>query len=83
MIWYDHGLGGWGFVGMGIGMVLFWTLLILGIVLLVRYTMGQGPSATSTWSSPENDLASRFARGEISETEYRDRLTVLREHARR
>jgi class 3 adenylate cyclase len=26
-------------------------------------------------------LAARFARGEINETEYRDRLAVLREHA--
>ena len=28
-------------------------------------------------------LAARFARGEINETEYRDRLAVLREHAHR
>jgi putative membrane protein len=27
-------------------------------------------------------LAARFARGEISETEYRDRLAALRSHAR-
>jgi putative membrane protein len=26
-------------------------------------------------------LAARFARGEINETEYRDRLAVLRDHA--
>jgi putative membrane protein len=32
--------------------------------------------------SPEQILAARFARGEISETEYRDRLAVLRDHSR-
>ena len=32
--------------------------------------------------SPEQILAARFARGEISETKYRDRLAVLRDHSR-
>ncbi len=87
MFWYGHNMGWWGWAGMGIGMVLFWALLIAGIVALIVYTTGgrQGrqlpPGATST-SSPEQVLAARFARGEINETEYRDRLAVLREHAR-
>jgi putative membrane protein len=71
---------------MGIGMVLFWVLLIAGIVALVAYITGDRqdrripPDITST-ASPEQVLATRFARGEINETEYRDRLAVLREHA--
>lgn len=88
MGWYDHGnMGSWGWAGMGVGMVLFWALLVGGIVALVIYTTRdrQGrrqilPGPTPT-ASPEQVLATRFARGEINETEYRDRLAVLREHA--
>jgi len=87
MFWYDHNMGWWGYAGMGVGMVLFWALLIAGIVALVVYTSGNRsdrripPESTST-SSPEEVLAARFARGEIDETEYRDRLAVLRDHTR-
>lgn len=86
MFWYDHNMGWWGW-GMGIGMVLFWALLIAGIVALIVYTTGDRqdrripPQNTST-PSPEQVLAARFAHGEIDETEYRNRLAVLRDHAR-
>ena len=79
MYWYDH-MGWWGYAGMGIGMVVFWGLLIFGIVALIRYTSGdQRPVFPAP--SAEQVLAGRFARGEIAETEYRDRLAVLRDHA--
>lgn len=88
MFWYDHNMGWWGWAGMGIGMVLFWALLITGIVALIAYVGGdrderQIPSNPTPTASPEQVLAGRFARGEINETEYRDRLAVLREHAHR
>jgi putative membrane protein len=84
MFWYDHNMGWWGYAGMGIGMVLFWALLIVGIVALVRYaaTDRQTPPYPTPPPTPEQVLADRFARGEISETEYRDRLAVLRDHTR-
>jgi uncharacterized membrane protein len=41
------------------------------------------PPATTPTATPEQVLAARFARGEIDETEYRARLAVLRDHARR
>jgi putative membrane protein len=77
----------WGWAGMGVGMVLFWALVIGGIVALVYYVAGdrqapQIPPQTTSTASPEQMLAARFARGEINETEYRDRMAVLREHAR-
>jgi len=85
MFWYDHDMGWWGYAGMGIGMVLFWALLIIGIIALARFVVGDQPLRTSSAesASAEQVLAARFARGEISETEYRDRLAVLRDHARR
>jgi putative membrane protein len=80
MFWYDHDMGWWGYAGMGVGMVLFWALLIAGIVALVSFVTGdrtrlQAPPPESP--APEQILAARFARGEISETEYRDRIAVL------
>ncbi len=81
MFWYDHNMGWWGYAGMGIGMVLFWALLIVGIVALVRFGTADRQSQTfapQSPPSPEQVLADRFARGEINETEYRDRLAVLR-----
>jgi putative membrane protein len=88
MFWYDHNMGWWGWAGMGIGMVLFWALLIAGIVVLFAYISGDRQDRqirpdTTPKASPEQVLAARFAHGEINETEYRDRLAVLREHAHR
>jgi putative membrane protein len=88
MFWYDHDMGWWGYAGMGIGMILFWGLLIAGIIALVMFISGdrqtrKSPSAPEQIpSAPEQILAARFARGEISETEYRDRLGVLRDPTR-
>lgn len=81
MFWYDRNMGWWGYAGMGIGMVLFWALLILGIVALIRLSTRDENRRLSPSPSPEQVLAERFARGEISETAYRDRLAVVRDHA--
>jgi len=83
MFWYDHDMGWWGYAGMGIGMVLFWALIIVGIVALVRFA-SRGPQDTRAprgeASSPEHLLAERFARGEITDAQYRDGVAVLRAH---
>jgi putative membrane protein len=82
MFCYDDNMGWWGYAGMGVGMVLFWALLIVGIVALVRFTTADRQSRSITAPpSPQQVLADRFARGEITETEYRDRLAVVRDHA--
>lgn len=85
MFWSDHDMGGWGYAGMAIGMVLFWSLVVVGIIALIRYTTGaaqtriiSAPPHSSDYDSPEHLLAGRFARGEIDEAEYRHRLEVLR-----
>ncbi|MCW2630811.1 SHOCT domain-containing protein [Mycobacterium sp.] len=85
MFWYGNNMNGWGYAGMGIGMVLFWALIIVGIVALVRFSSGNqqgGQPPTNDAPSPEQLLAGRFARGEIDETQYRERLAVLRDHIR-
>lgn len=79
MMWY--GMSGWGYGLMGIGMVLFWALLIVGLVALARYI--GSPAQQSTTAPPQHGptaqqvLADRFARGEIDDEEYIRRLQTL------
>ncbi|WP_237572615.1 SHOCT domain-containing protein [Mycolicibacterium lacusdiani] len=82
-MWWDHGMSGWGYAGMAVGMMLFWTLIVVAIIALTRF--GTGASEPRTISgyqpqreSPEQLLAWRLARGEIDEDEYQQRLAVLR-----
>jgi putative membrane protein len=74
MLWYDDNMGWWGYAGMGIGMVSFWALLIVGIVALVRYTATNRPTPPfpTRPPTPEEVLADRFARGEIDRRAVRD-----------
>jgi putative membrane protein len=83
MYWYDHDPGGWGYVLMISGMVLFWGVLITGIVLLVRFVGrdGQQRAQPPALHTAEQLLAERFARSEIDENEYLSRLTTLRGRA--
>lgn len=80
---YTDGMD-WG-MGMGFGwlfMILFWTLVILGIITLVRWlsdTGGRGPSENSlSTKNPSTKnaleiLQERYARGEIDAEEYRQK----------
>ncbi|MBL7493731.1 hypothetical protein I6A60_33745 [Frankia sp. AgB1.9] len=96
MYWHDgHGMGGWAWFAMSLGTLLFWAVLIIGAILVVRaltHTGDRGRSPTSPPAgpaatggppgpSPDQVLADRFARGEIDENEYRARLATLRETA--
>jgi putative membrane protein len=81
MNWYGTGMGGWGYLLMVANTLLFWGLLVAGVVFLVRY-LGNGSRHRGIGAGgspiPEQILAERFARGEIGEDEYRRRLAVLR-----
>jgi putative membrane protein len=79
MYWNHHAMNGWGWFAMSISTVLLWALLITVAVLLFR-TLNRTPGHPSTpvSASPEQLLADRFARGEIDEDEYRNRMAVLR-----
>jgi putative membrane protein len=77
MMYFGDHMTGWGWVFMGLGSVLFWAALIIGIVVLVRHLNGSNPLGPSNRPSAEEVLAQRFAHGEIDEAEYRQRLAVL------
>jgi putative membrane protein len=83
MMW-GYGAGwGWGaWLTMGVGMILFWGLVIGGGIALVRYLAGtryhHPSSGASGRAAAEQILAERFARGEIDEVEYRQRRELLR-----
>ena len=68
--------GGWGGGGLGmIFMILFWILIIAGVVALIRWmTRGTGRTANAVgWHPGPNALAileNRYARGEISRDEF-------------
>lgn len=70
----DFGMG----FGGGIFMILFWVLLILGVVYLVKMLLGGGSAAEKRNESAREVLEKRFARGEISKEEFEDALETLR-----
>ncbi|MEC3957930.1 SHOCT domain-containing protein [Nocardia sp. CDC153] len=78
MYWYGHDMSGWGYAWMSIGMLIFWVLVIGAIVIGIRFAIGERPSYPQL-PTPEELLAQRFARGEIDDKEYTDRLTALRQ----
>jgi putative membrane protein len=74
--WHHHGGPGWWLL-FPICFGLLWLLVIGGGgYLLWRRTNAMRPASPS--STAEAVLAERYARGEIDEDEYRERLAVLR-----
>jgi putative membrane protein len=85
MMWWNDGMGyamGWGgWVLMTVVMVVFWALVIVGIVALFRTatTTGQRPGREKTDDRTAREiLDERFARGDIDADEYRTRTAQLR-----
>lgn len=77
-------VGVWGWFLMSVGMVLFLALLVAGTVTLARLlAAGHALRRDDTAPNPglEEALGSRFARGEMDEVEYRERLAALRGRA--
>lgn len=61
----------------GIGMVLFWVLVILAIAALVRWVSGRGGPAAAEPPTALNILKQRYARGEIDREEFEQRRRDL------
>ncbi len=81
MGYYGWGMGAFGWIGM----ILFWILIILGIIYLARtLELGKGSGAGRSESSTDSSrdaaleiLRERYARGEIDREEYEQRRRDL------
>lgn len=61
--------GGWGFFGM-VHMVLWWFLLVLGIVVLAKWLFGGAGGRKASEDHALGLLRERYARGEIGKEEF-------------
>ena len=75
MMWHVNGMTGWQFPFMIVYPLLFTGLLALGVIWLVR-ALGPQPNRMD---DSRRILAERYARGELTDDEYRARLTTLRQ----
>ena len=73
--WHD---GGWGVLWM----ILSWTLIVAIVFFVVRAFSSGSPDRSERTEDPRAILDERFARGAISEEEYRERMHVLEETRR-
>ncbi|MEA2485213.1 MAG: putative rane protein [Actinomycetota bacterium] len=69
--------GGWGAGHWWPIFPIFW-LLLWGALIFAFFRSRRGWGRWHQTSSPQDVLAERYARGEISEQEYRERLAVLK-----
>lgn len=69
---------GWGY-GMfgGIGMLLFWGLIIVLFVVLVGSVMRRVPREPRSGPTALDILQQRYAKGEIDKNEYEERRKTL------
>ena len=70
---YGHG---W---GMGFGMLLFWGVLIVALVVLGKYFWGSGTGESRVREKSALDLLKeRYARGEIEREEFEQKMRDLK-----
>ncbi|QGN33936.1 SHOCT domain-containing protein [Microlunatus sp. Gsoil 973] len=83
MHWWYGGMSAWGYAMMGLGMALFLVVVVLLVALLraLRGSRWRAADRLSGRQNPEDILAERFARGEISEQQYQEALRTLAGHA--
>ena len=80
-MWGDMGSmgwgAGWGFFGV-LQMLLWWVLIILGIVVLVKWLLGGTPRGEAKPGDRALEvLRERYARGEIDKDEFDKRKRDL------
>jgi putative membrane protein len=74
MMFPGLGMGGWMMISYGLVVLLFLVGIVVALVALSRRTGRSGPTATPT---AKELLAQRYARGEIEDDEYFQRLSAL------
>ncbi len=80
---YEFGNQGWGAGGwifMAVAMVIFWAIVVFGVIALVRYVGHNHRNDPSIPKDPESILKERFAKGEIDEESFRKSIATLKEH---
>lgn len=73
---YDH--SSWMGFG-GIWMLLFWGLVILGVIAIVKYIWGAPDNEQARASTALQILEERYARGEIDSDQFRRQKRELHE----
>jgi len=77
MMHWGDGVMGFGGFGFGwIFMILFWAFVILGVVYLIKQLSG-GSRTTTSHETAEDILRKRYASGEITKEEFKEKLTVI------
>ena len=71
---------GMGFGGGWIFMILFWGLIVSGVVYLVKMLSGGSSKEEKRSESAQEVLEKRFARGEMSKEEFEEAMEVLRKN---
>ena len=81
--WNNQGWGVGMWIVMAVSMVIFWAIVIFGVVALARYLGHSHDTPSTPASHPISDaeaiLRERLARGEIDEEQFRKTLGTLRE----
>jgi putative membrane protein len=76
---YGYGMGGWGWIFMSLSTLAFLALIALVVwaVLRTSNSGNSGGRSVPGGESAREILAQRYARGEIDDQEYQQRLRIL------
>lgn len=72
-----YGFGHYSFWNGGISMILFWILIILGIVFLLKFFAKDNQGNKTSDKKAIEILKERYARGEIDKKEYEEKKRDL------